>query len=91
VRTEGVVTATIGNNAFIQEGECGIYCYAGTKRWRAFAVGNRIAITGMTTEYNGLLEIGNIEEVVLLAAGTPVPRPIPAPWRGSGSPWRGCL
>jgi len=91
VRTEGVVTATIGNNAFIQEGECGIYCYAGTKRWRAFAVGNRIAITGMTTEYNGLLEIGNIEEVVLLAAGTPVPRPIPCSLARIGEPLEGLL
>ena len=91
VRTEGVITAKIGNNVFIQEGDHGIYCYASTKRWEAFVVGNRIALTGMMTEYNGLLEIGNIEEVELLAAGRPVPRPIPCALTRIGEPLEGLL
>lgn len=75
VRTEGVVTAVIGKNAFIQDGDSGVYCYASTTLWPVFVVGNRVSVTGMVSDYNGLIEVGNIKAVELLAENVPLPRP----------------
>jgi predicted extracellular nuclease len=67
VRVEGVVTARIGNNAFIQKNGYGIYVYAAQKRWQHLVAGNEVAVTGTLSEYNSLLEISNIEEIALVA------------------------
>jgi micrococcal nuclease len=76
VHVDGVVTAKIGNNGYIQSGGYGIYLYTQNKRWRFLQPGNHIDVIGMVSDYNGLLEITNIESVELLQEGVPVPEPL---------------
>ena len=76
MHVDGVVTAKIGNNGYIQSGGYGIYLYTQNKRWRFLQPGNHIDVIGMVSDYNGLLEITNIESVELLQEGVPVPEPL---------------
>ena len=76
VKIKGVVTAKIGANVFIQQGDSGIYCYASNYQWRHFQPGLEIEVTGMVSDYNGLLEISNIESVELVFEEADPPAPI---------------
>ncbi|MEX1377120.1 MAG: thermonuclease family protein [Eubacteriales bacterium] len=62
VQIHGTVTSKIGNNVFLQDDTAGIYIYAGSKSYSALTVGNQISIEGTITDYNGLLEIADINE-----------------------------
>lgn len=76
VHIDGVVTAKIGNNGFIQSAGNGIYLYTQNKRWRFLQPGNHIDVVGMVSDYNGLLEITNIESIELVQESAGVPEPL---------------
>jgi micrococcal nuclease len=73
---DGIVTAKIGNNGFIQSDGHGIYLYTSNKRWRYLQPGNHIDVVGMLSDYNGLLEISNIESIDLIEERAANPEPL---------------
>lgn len=63
VKIKGVVTNSIGGNAFITDGTASIYIYANNYNYGALKKpGTEIELTGVIIEYNGLLEISSIED-----------------------------
>lgn len=64
VTTKGIVTRIIGNNAFIQDDNSGIYIYCGPTENINLKEGNSVLITGAVDEYNGLKQLkdGGTEE-----------------------------
>ncbi len=81
VTVTGIVTndGTLGSIRYIQDGTAGIAIYPGTN-WASFTEpmpGDEISVTGILTEFNGLLEVGpSLSEVVINSSGNPLPNPI---------------
>lgn len=81
VTVTGIVTndGSLGSIRYIQDGTAGIAIYPGTN-WGAFTEpmpGDEISVTGILTEFNGLLEVGpSLSEVVINSSGNPLPNPI---------------
>ena len=57
-----VVTNKIDKNAFIQDESGAIYIYANRYNYSALVPGNEVTLTAKVTEYNGLLELTDIED-----------------------------
>lgn len=76
VSTTGIVTATYGNDFYIQNGEgirSGIYIYSSS----IFPVlGDSVIVTGEVSEYNNLTEFAFPDEVFILTSNNPIPEPI---------------
>ena len=76
VSTSGIVTATYGNDFYIQNGEgirSGIYIYSSS----VFPVlGDSVIVTGEVSEYNYLTEFAFPDEVFILTSNNPIPEPI---------------
>jgi len=76
VSTTGIVTATYGNDFYIQNGEglrSGIYIYSSS----VFPVlGDSVIVTGEVSEYNNLTEFAFPDEVFILTSNNPIPEPI---------------
>jgi len=67
VKLTGVVTARIGSNAFIQDETGAVYIYANRYNYTALNPGIRVELTAKVTEYNGLLELTDIEDKKITA------------------------
>jgi len=76
VGVTGIVTARIGNNAFIQDGDSGIYIYTSQRRFRYLVTGNEVRVVGTLSDYNNLLEIVNPEGVDLVTEAVDLPAPV---------------
>jgi hypothetical protein len=78
VMTKGVVTGVyqIGSNAdrfFIQDGDgawTGIYVY---ENGTSVTLGDSVTVTGKVLEYNGLTEMGYVENITILNSGNAQP------------------
>ncbi|MBU5592494.1 hypothetical protein KQI89_12085 [Clostridium sp. MSJ-4] len=57
VTVKGVVTSRIGNNAFIEDKNAGIYIYVGGTENTNLKVGNSVSVTGVIGEFKGLKQI----------------------------------
>ncbi len=57
VKVEGIITANIGYNAFIEDSTGGIYIFTSNKKFYGLEPGNQVSIEGILKDYNGLLEI----------------------------------
>ncbi|MEO0404056.1 MAG: phospholipase D-like domain-containing protein, partial [Bacteroidota bacterium] len=81
VTVTGIVTndASLGSVRYIQDGSAGIAIYPG-QNWDGFTEpmpGDEITVTGLLTEFNGLLEVGpDISEVIINSSNNPLPAPI---------------
>ena len=62
-----VVTNKIGKNAFIQDETGAIYIYANRYNYSALVPGTRIQLTAKATEYNGLLELTDVQDKKITA------------------------
>lgn len=76
VSTTGIVTASFGNDFYIQNGEgvrSGIYVYSSS----VFPVlGDSVIVTGEVSEYNNLTEFAFPDDVFILTSNNPIPEPI---------------
>jgi len=76
VSTTGIVTASFGNDFYIQNGagvRSGIYVYSSS----VFPVlGDSVIVTGEVSEYNSLTEFAFPEDVFILTSNNPIPEPI---------------
>ena len=76
VSTTGIVTASFGNDFYIQNGEgvrSGIYVYSSS----VFPVlGDSVIVTGVVSEYNNLTEFAFPDDVFILTSNNPIPEPI---------------
>lgn len=75
VTIRGVVTNTIGQNAFISDGTASIYIYANKYNYGALGKpGTEVELTGKIIEYNGLSEISSIvdKKITTLSEGNDV-------------------
>lgn len=76
VSTTGIVTASFGDDFFVQNGtgiRSGIYIYASP----VFpAIGDSVIITGEVSEYNSLTEFAYPDNVFILTSNNPLPEPI---------------
>lgn len=76
VATTGIVTATFGNNFYIQNGtqnRSGIYIYSAP----IFpSIGDSVIVTGEVSEYFNLTEFAFPENVYILSSNNPIPEPI---------------
>ncbi len=76
VSTTGIVTASFGDDFFVQNGSnirSGIYVYSSP----AFpAIGDSVIITGEVSEYNSLTEFAFPDNVFILTSNNPIPEPI---------------
>jgi len=76
VSTTGIVTATFGNDFFIQNGNdvrSGIYVYSSA----VFpALGDSVIVTGEVSEYFSLTEFAFPDDVYILTSNNPIPEPI---------------
>ncbi len=80
VSIRGVVLngSEMGSIRFIQDATAGLAAYPGTGSVSGFGSVQRadsILITGILTEYNGLLELNPITDFVVLASGVALPQP----------------
>jgi micrococcal nuclease len=75
VKVKGIVTAIIGQNMYIQDGEHAIYIYANKYTYRAAVVGNEIELTADLAEYKGQLQLANIvdRKIEVLSEGNELP------------------
>lgn len=62
-----VVTNKIEKNAFIQDETGAIYIYANRYNYSALVPGNKVTLTAKVTEYNGLLELTDIQDKKITA------------------------
>ena len=76
VSTTGIVTATFGNDFFIQNGNevrSGIYIYSSA----VFpTLGDSVIVTGEVSEYYSLTEFAFPDDVFILTSNNPIPEPI---------------
>ncbi len=79
VTVTGIITsgASLGSVRYVQDASAGIALYPGND-WTAWDLepnpGDEVNVTGIITEYNGLLEIGpNLTNVDVLSSGNPIP------------------
>ena len=76
VSTTGIVTASFGNDFYIQNGagiRSGIYVYSAA----VFpALGDSVIVTGEVSEYNSLTEFAFPDDVFILTSNNPIPEPI---------------
>ncbi|MBT3274755.1 MAG: hypothetical protein HN368_16485 [Spirochaetales bacterium] len=91
VIVKGIVTAKIGNSGYLQDGSSGVYLYSSSKRWRHLQPGNLVEVTGMVSDYNGLLEIGNIESIDLITEGAGIPEALTVRLADIGEQYEGLL
>ena len=81
VTVEGIVTRARGRVSFIQDGTAAIATFANGNAYAAavasgaIAQGDRIQIKGELSEFNSLLQIGNIQEFDVLSRGNALPAP----------------
>lgn len=64
VEVTGIVTGSIGGNAYLQssDGSKAVYCYSKNTPFKAFsAIGNEVKVRGRYTLYNGIHEISSFE------------------------------
>ena len=64
----GTIIGKRGNNFYMQDGEFGMYVYAGSKDWLDGITDTKITVTSKLTVYQGLIETNGIDTVV--GAGT---------------------
>lgn len=62
-----IVTNKIEKNAFIQDETGAIYIYANRYNYSALVPGNKVTLTAKVTEYNGLLELTDIQDKKITA------------------------
>ena len=74
VKIKGIITAVIGNNAFIQDGTAGIYLYVGGSKKSEFVVENELEIIGEVAEFNNLKQLKNIEEITVISTENVLPK-----------------
>ena len=80
VTVTGIVTndGSLGSVRYIQDASAGIAIYPG-QNWDGFTEpmpGDEITVTGLITEFNGLLEVGpDISEVIINSTENPLPEP----------------
>lgn len=67
VEVTGVVTSRIGSNAYIQDETGAIYIYANSYNYSALHPGIQVTFTARTMDYNGLLELSNVEDKKITA------------------------
>lgn len=68
---EGVVSATCGNSFFVQDGDYGMYVYAGKTNYNV-AVGKKVKVVATICDYSTLIETKSVTSVELLGDGTAV-------------------
>ncbi len=64
VEITGIVTGSIGGNAYLQssDGSKAVYCYSKNTPFKAFStIGNEVKVRGRYTLYNGIPEISSFE------------------------------
>ncbi|MDP3129851.1 MAG: lamin tail domain-containing protein, partial [Bacillota bacterium] len=78
---QGIVTALVGNNAFIQDGTAGIYVYVGSNiAYQAIlVVGNEVKVLGKTKVYSQLLEVDPVTSITLVAEAQAIPAAVNIP------------
>lgn len=59
VTIKGVVTGTLGNNAFIQDDTAGLYIFVENNTNENLKVGNLVKVSGILDEYNNLKQISH--------------------------------
>ena len=72
---EGVLTSTseLGNTAYIQDDTAGIALFGSLVTGEGlYEIGDRVRITGYKAEFNGLVQLSDIENVELLESGVNV-------------------
>ncbi len=81
VTVTGIVTndGSLGSVRYIQDASAGIAIYPG-QNWDGFTEpmpGDEITVTGLITEFNGLLEVGpDLSEVTINSTGNALPEPV---------------
>lgn len=81
VTVTGIVTndGSLGSVRYIQDASAGIAIYPG-QNWDGFTEpmpGDEITVTGLITEFNGLLEVGpDLSEVTINSTDNPLPEPV---------------
>ncbi|MDD4166509.1 MAG: InlB B-repeat-containing protein [Endomicrobiaceae bacterium] len=75
VITKGIITALVGNNAFIQDDGAGIYLYLGGDASFAdkLVIGNLVKVKGTRAVYNNLVQISNLADIEVLATAQELP------------------
>jgi len=80
VTVQGVVTsgAELGSIRYVQDATAGIAAYPGTGSAPGFtpSIGDNITVTGVLTDYNGLLEINPITAFTINTTGNVLPAPV---------------
>ena len=80
VKTSGIVTATFGNNFFIEEYpgglRKGLYVYRGSASSPAVHIGDSVLVKGKVAEYYGNTQLSNVFDIQVLQTGHPLPSPI---------------
>jgi len=78
VATFGIVTGVYSNGFFLEEKPAqpwgGIWVYTGSTP--TVAMGDSIYISAVVSEYYGLTELGNIQDLIIFASGVSLPNPI---------------
>ncbi|MBN2880127.1 MAG: thermonuclease family protein [Clostridia bacterium] len=71
VSVKGVITNLFGENAFIEDNTAAIHIYTNRQHYDELKKGAELQITGCILDYNGLLEISNIDKngILLIAKG----------------------
>ncbi|MFM1932673.1 MAG: hypothetical protein RL226_1976 [Bacteroidota bacterium] len=96
VTVTGIVTndVTFGSIRYIQDETAGVAIYPGSN-WGTFTEpqpGDIITVTGVLTEFNGLLEVGpSLSEVTIVSSGNPLPDPIVLPASQLNETYEGML
>jgi len=75
VKVKGIITAVLGQNMYIQDGEHAIYIYANKYTYRAAVVGNEVELTADLAEYASQRQLTNVEEKIIevLSEGNELP------------------
>jgi uncharacterized protein YdeI (BOF family) len=73
VTVEGIVTAIIGNNVFLQDDTAGIYVYNGGNANDKFVVGNEVKVAAKLDEYSGVKQLSNVTSVTLVEEEVDLP------------------
>ncbi|NQX91152.1 MAG: hypothetical protein HRT74_03285, partial [Flavobacteriales bacterium] len=81
VTVTGIVTndGSLGSVRYIQDGSAGIALYPGQDwdGWTEPMPGDEVTVTGLLTEFNGLLEVGpDLSEVIINSSNNPLPAPL---------------
>ncbi len=78
VKVKGIVTAVLGQNMYIQDGDSAIYIYANKYTYLAAKVGNEIELVADLAEYASQRQLTNVQDkkIDILSSDNELPQPL---------------